>query len=154
MRFCLAHTLRPVSACLLFLLACCVHSGCGGSSGYHVSGKATFNGKPIPLGKIYFTPDAKKGNTGAAGWADIKDGAYNTAGAGGSPVLGGPTLVRIEGVDGVRIDDERPNGNPLFGYYETSVDMPKSGTTKDFDVPASAANAVPPGAATQTTGGP
>jgi len=134
-----------VYGCLLFLL-CAALLGCGGSSGYHISGNATFNGKPIPVGKIYFTPDAAKKNTGAAGWADIKDGKYDTRSSGGMGIIGGPTLVRIEGSDGVKLDEERPNGTPLFAYYETPVDLPKSNSTKDFDVPASAASATPPSA--------
>jgi len=108
-----------------------------------VSGKVTFHGKPIPLGKIYFIPDGSKGNTGAAGYADIKDGEYDTKGQGGKGMIGGPMLVRIEGVDGVKIDEERPNGNPLFPAYETQVDMPKSSTTKEFDVPLSAKDRKP-----------
>jgi hypothetical protein len=133
-----------VCGCLLVVLTALL-TGCG-SSGYHVSGKATFDGKPIPVGKIYFTPDASKGNDGASGWADIKDGAFNTSASGGMGIVGGPTLVRIEGADGLRIDDDRPNGNPLFTHYETAVDLPKSTTTKDFDVPASAKDAAPPSA--------
>ena len=41
---------------LLAALACCLVLGCGGGSKlYRVSGKVTFAGKPVPVGKIYFT---------------------------------------------------------------------------------------------------
>jgi len=125
-------------------LICCLALGCGEKI-YRVSGKATFAGKPIPVGKIYFTPDAAKGNSGPSGYATIKDGQYDTATGGGQGILGGPMVVRIEGADGVKIDEERPNGKPLFAHYETQLEMPKSTTTKDFDVPASAVNQKPGG---------
>lgn len=118
--------------------------GCGASDGYRVSGKATFEGKPIPIGRIYFTPDASKQNTGAAGYATIKDGTYDTSAEGGMGVLGGPMIVKIEGSDGVRTDDEHPFGNQLFYAHEVPVDLPKSSTTKDFDVPSTAVNPPPP----------
>ena len=132
--------------CLTSLFVCLL-VGCGDGGGrHHVSGNATFAGKPIPTGKIYFTPDASKGNSGAAGWADIQDGKFDTKAPGGQATIGGPMLVRIEGADGVRIDEERPNGNPLFPFYETQVDLPKSSSTRDFDVPAEAVNYQPPSA--------
>jgi len=133
---------RP-AVLLGMLLIACLAAGCGGSSGYHMSGNATFNGKPIPVGRIYFMPDGSKGNTGAASSADIKDGKYDTS-AGGQGAVGGPMIVKIEGFDGVKTDEDRPSGNPLFAFYETPFDMPKGSSTKDFDVPASAVSAQPP----------
>jgi hypothetical protein len=132
----------------LALLASALILGCGGdgASRFNVSGSATFAGKPIPVGKIYFTPDAAKGNSGAAGYADIKDGKFSTASAGGMGTIGGAMLVRIEGADGIALDEDRPNGNPLFTFYEVAVEFPKESTTKDFDVPADAAKAQPPDA--------
>jgi len=124
-------------------MVCCLAVGCGGGKSYHVSGKASFAGKPIPVGKIYFTPDAAKGNSGATGYADIKDGKYDTSAAGGMGIIGGPMIVRIEGSDGVKIDEERPGGKPLFPEYQKAEDFPKAATTKDFDVPASAASGKP-----------
>jgi hypothetical protein len=138
--------IRPVAYAshLVLALACSLVLGCGGGpSLYRVSGNATFAGKPIPTGKIYFSPDSSKGNTGATGYADIKDGKYDTSAAGGRGTIGGAMIVRIEGADGIRIDEERPAGNALFPSYETSVELAKSGTTKDFDVPANAATAQP-----------
>jgi hypothetical protein len=127
---------------LVFVVAALL--GCGDGNGYRVSGKATFEGKPIPVGRIYFTPDAAQQNTGAAGYAAIKDGAYDTSAEGGMGVVAGPMIVKIEGSDGVRTDDEHPFGNQLFYPYETKANLPKSSSTKDFDVPASAVNPPPP----------
>lgn len=116
--------------------------GCGGDQvGNRLTGKVTFNNQPVPAGSITFDPDGAKGNTGASGWARIKDGVYDTAAEGGQGVAGGPMVVRIEGYDGVKIDEERLNGKPLFPEYRVQVDLPKEGGTQDFDVPASAASA-------------
>lgn len=117
-------------------------SGCGDSSGLNrLSGNVTFNKQPIPIGKIYFEPDGSKGNTGAAGFADIKDGKYDTSATGGQGVIGGPSIVRIEGFDGVKLDEERINGMPLFPVYRTTAELPKGSGTMDFDVPADAVKA-------------
>jgi len=118
---------------LLPTLACCLALGCG-SKLHHVSGTVTFKGKPVPQGKIYFSPDGSKGNKGAAGFADIKDGAYDTKAKGGQGTIGGPVIVTIQGSDGSKA---------LFVEYKTPVDLPKEGTTKDFDVPESAAKGLP-----------
>jgi hypothetical protein len=63
------------------------------------------------------------------GFADIKDGTYDTGAKGSQGVGGGPMGVRIEGLDA--------NGKVLF-QYATSVDLPAEPTTKDFEVPDSA----------------
>jgi hypothetical protein len=111
---------------------------------FDVSGKVTFNGKPVPVGRIYFDPDLSKKNDGLQGTAEIEDGYYNTA-KGGMGTTGGPVVVRIEASDGVAGDPERPNGKPLFPYYEVQVDLPRENKiTRDFDVPASAAQMKPP----------
>ena len=34
--------------------------GCGDGKGYRLTGKVTFKGQPIPVGKIYFNPDGSK----------------------------------------------------------------------------------------------
>lgn len=128
------------------LFACLVLVGCGGS-GVHSSGKVTFKGEPVPKGKIYFIPDGSKGNKGATGWANIENGVYDTAAAGGKITVGGAMKVSIEGVDpnasgkavkGDTSGEERIKS--LFPVYETTVDLGSSSGTHDFEVPASAAN--------------
>lgn len=125
-------------------LAC---AGCGGEAGYHISGKVTFDGKPIPQGKIYFAPDGTKDNKGATGYADIKDGAYNTASTGGKKHVGGPMRVSIEGSDPSQKIEDPVNGEmtikSLFPGYQTTADLDKKTSTKDFDVPAAAAEQKP-----------
>src|SRR5689334_1330990 len=92
----------PVAACLAL-------AGCGGGTAgrYEVAGAVTYDGKPVPTGKVYFTPDASKQNAGPQGVGDIKDGRYDTRQGKGGP--GGPVLVHIEGYDG-RATAESPMG--------------------------------------------
>jgi hypothetical protein len=127
-------------------LAVCLLAGCGGEDGYDVSGKVTFQGNPVPAGQIYFTPDDSKGNSGATGYADIKDGEYDTAAEGGKPTAGGPMIVRIEGQDPSVPGEQQPGSAPgevtiktLFPTYETTAELPKEDATQNFDVPAEAA---------------
>lgn len=120
-------------------LLCCLAVGC--SKGNRISGKVTFKGQPIPSGKIYFIPDATKGNSGPTGFAMIKDGAYDTS-AGGRGAVGGQMIVAIEGFDPTATVKDPESGEdllkPLFPRYETAAELPNATTTKDFDVPASA----------------
>jgi hypothetical protein len=51
---------------------------------------------------------------------------------------------RIAGGSGAQSDDDSKTPPPLFAPYETTADLPKSNTTKDFDVPESAKTAKPP----------
>jgi len=105
--------------------------GCGeeGNKLFRVCGSVTFDGRPVPAGKVYFIPDESQGNSGPQGRADIKDGRYDTE-TGGKGTNGGPMIVRIEGFDGPTL---------LFTGYETTVDLPRRTATQDFDVPADAA---------------
>lgn len=117
-------------------------AGCGGDGANRISGKVSFNGKPLPAGKIYFTPDGSKGNTGAAGFADIKDGVYDTGTGRGS--VKGAVVVAIEGFDpgqsGAKEKGDTSGETTvksLFARYEIKLDV--TGTmTKDFEVPAEA----------------
>ena len=98
-----------------------------------IRGRITFGGEPVPVGTIAFEPDASAGNTGPAGYGDIKDGAYVTQGRFGA--VGGPHIVRIEGF--AKPDPANPDASPtpLFREYTTKVDLPRKATTQDFDVP-------------------
>lgn len=126
----------------LSMLVCLV--GCGSKTGNRVSGMITFQGKPVPAGKIYFMPDSSKGNKGATGYADIRDGKYDTSTEGGQGAPSGAVVIAIEGTD----PSAAPTGKDvsgdvtaklLFARYEVPVDMPDSVSTKDIEVPATAA---------------
>ncbi len=101
---------------------------------YHLSGAITYQGKPVPGGTIVFEPDATKGNEGAAGYAKIQDGRYDTRAEGDKGTAGGPHLVRILGLDGIP-RGELLNGMPVFPEYSTTADLPTQDSTRDFEVP-------------------
>src|SRR5262245_19161865 len=76
--------------------------GCSGQDGprrYEVSGQITLNGKPAPVGEIYFEPDASQGNTGPGAVARIANSSYRTPKVKGVSV--GPHVVNIVASDGV-----------------------------------------------------
>lgn len=102
--------------------------GCSGESGpprYRVSGAVTYEGKPVPIGAIQFTPDATQGNSGPPAFADIKDGKYDTA-VSGKGFIGGPQIVAIDAYSGKNADaDLLPNGEPLVQGYQKVFDLPK-----------------------------
>jgi hypothetical protein len=100
----------------------------------HLSGQVLFNGKPVPIGEIYFDPDVAKGKDGPQGFARIENGRYDTR-IGGKPLTAGPHVVRILGFDGkARPEDDLPFGRRLFAEYTTAVDVSESSPALDFEV--------------------
>ncbi len=140
-----AFSLRPARL-LPLLIVLGFTAGCGDST-TRLSGKVTFNGKPVPAGKIYFIPDGAKGNKGATGYANIVDGTYDTSATGGRGSAPGAVVVAIEGNDPTATNKPAKGDTSgettvksLFPRYETTLDVSGS-ATKDFDVPADAAKA-------------
>ena len=115
---------------------CLLTASCGrsGPDRYNLSGVVKYEGKPIPVGFIYFNPDESKGNKGPGSGAEIKNGQYSTpAGAG---IIGGPMIVKIDGYDGVSKElngETLANGSALFEAYELHVDLEKKNGKKDFE---------------------
>lgn len=135
-------------AAALAVLACGLTAGCGDDGTHRVSGTVTFKGQPVPVGKIYFTPDATKGGRGPSGYADIKDGKYDTASTGGRGSIAGAVIISVEGFDPAAKPGKADASSEvlfksLFPRYEIQTDMPASSSTKDIDVPADAATAKP-----------
>jgi len=125
---------RSILSVMLFAV---LLSGCGGESGparYDISGKVTFDGKPIPQGSIAFQP--VDGGIGG-GFAIIQDGQYDTS-QGGRGHLGGSHKVVITGTDGTPVNAADPDAGmiELFPAYETTHELPEESGTQDFDVPA------------------
>ncbi|MBL8867676.1 MAG: hypothetical protein JNK93_19130 [Planctomycetia bacterium] len=125
-------------------------TGCGGDGTSRVSGTVKFAGQPVKAGKIYFTPDGAKGNSGPTGYAEIIDGAYDTSAAGGRGAGKGAMIVAIEGRDPSQAGKTEKGDTSgevtvktLFPRYETTADLPGGATTKDFEVPADAAKPKP-----------
>lgn len=128
---------RIIALAMLF-----VTIGCG-KDGNRISGTISFNGQPVPAGKIYFTPDTSKGNSGAAGFADIIDGKYDTSLPGGRGASSGAMVVAIEGID----PNNKPagagedvTGSVLFPRYETYAEIAGGDAVQDFVVPPEAAD--------------
>jgi hypothetical protein len=116
--------------------------GCGGSQLVEVSGEVTFDGKPVPAGRIYFTTDTTKGNDGPQGFAEIHDGKFDTR-KNGRGAWGGPTVVSIKGFDGNMEGAGNAVGRPLFKEHKVSIDLPRESCTQNFTVPAAAAKDLP-----------
>ncbi len=123
--------------CLLVAVFFNTGCGTGGPTTFDVKGTVTFDGKPVPAGRIDFFPDLAKNNDGPQGFAFIKNGVFDTR-LGGQGHTGGPVIIRIEGFDG-KSDDPRFLGNPIFVAHQIHRDMPKEATTEALEVPASAA---------------
>jgi hypothetical protein len=134
------NDLRWTGRILIAALAMCMIGGCGsspeGPPRFQISGRVTFDGKPVPKGFISFEPDTQAGNKGPGGGAPILNGQYKTERERG--VVGGPHLVRIVGYGGVSetVEGEQlADGKPLFETFETKFDFPKQHGTADFQVP-------------------
>jgi hypothetical protein len=121
-------------------MALLASSGCGGEGlhRYRVSGSVRFEGKPVPVGEIYFEPDSRQGNTGPTGFAEIRDGRYDTAGnPPGKGAVAGAQQVRINGYGlppKPTRDNPEPDGVVLFRDYSTTATLPAAASTQDFEV--------------------
>lgn len=127
---------RERSQAALIVAAVLVAVGCSsrqeGPQRFAVSGKVTFDGKPVPAGRITLEPDTAAGNSGPAGYGNIVAGRFTTYPRMGA--VGGPHIVRISGFDGVPAG-EMVEGKPLFAEYMTKVELPSKATMIDFEVP-------------------
>lgn len=132
------------------MLVVLLFPGCGGSSDgpprFRVSGTVTYDGQPVHMGRITFTPDSQKGNTGPAGYADIRNGRFDT-GQDGQGVVGGPHVVMIQGYSSEVIveyhedaDAEIERPKPLFDRYEEQMDLETAHSQISIEVPVSVAN--------------
>ncbi|MCA9249083.1 MAG: hypothetical protein KDA42_18300 [Planctomycetales bacterium] len=111
--------------------------GCGGADGptrFRVEGAITYNGQPVPAGRVDFEPDKSKNNRGPVGYAKIEAGRYETLP--GKGAISGPQRVKVRGFNGVA-NAEMPDGDVLFRPYETEVDLPAHDHSWDIDVPSS-----------------
>ena len=106
------------------MTAACSNSGV---ERHKLSGKVTYQGKPVVKGSIIFEPDTAKGNSGPQGFAAIQDGSYTTDKF-GRGAISGPLIVRISG------QIETPNGEKKsIPDYTTHIDLPKEASTHDFE---------------------
>ena len=110
--------------------------GCGKAKAqrHHLSGRVTFQGKPVPMGQIVFEPDIRQGNRGPQGYAEILDGQYQTD-QHGKGVMMGALTVEISGFPPADGSAGNPD-TPLFTPYKTTAQVSKETTTLDFEVPS------------------
>lgn len=115
--------------------------GCGaGPTGNRLSGKVTFKGQPVPAGKVQIAPDSSKGNSGPSGYANIQNGAYDTAASGGMGAPSGAVIITVDGFD----PNPPPGAEPdvtttlLFSGYQVPAELPDGDSVKDIEVPDSA----------------
>ncbi len=130
------RTLPTTLRCTLLAAMATILAGCNASSDgpprYQVSGTATLNGQPIPVGEVSLTPDTDKGNSGPGSVARIVDGKYQTES--GMGVVGGPYTVSISAFDGVPVG-ESTEGTPLLQQpHKESVEFEKQDSVKDFAI--------------------
>ncbi|PQO44063.1 hypothetical protein [Blastopirellula marina] len=124
----------------LLVVAILAAVGCSsandGPQRYRIQGEITYDGKPLPGGRISFAPDTELGNSGPEGYADIIDGYYDTNN-GGKGVVPGAHNVRIEGYDGEPSprNDFYRYGNMVFRVHRDKIEVPEKASSKNFDVP-------------------
>lgn len=124
-------------ACMSIVVGLLALTGCGGGSDsnlVHVSGTVTVDGKPLPLGLIVFEPDPMR-NRGPQGFANIKDGRFDTCQAGKAVALG-PQIVRITGGDGVKAEAFSPFGNLLFDEHMVQLEVSQGQPPLNLDIPS------------------
>lgn len=100
-----------------------------------VTGQVTFKGEPVPMGVIQFTPDASSGNKGMAGFAEIRDGKYDTE-TSGRGVESGAITVTIDAYSMKNINpDIKPHGDALIIGYKQKTSIGTDSTTElDFEI--------------------
>ncbi len=130
----------PTRVVLLVLVTCLMGLGCGGGDSgparFPLTGKVTFEGQPVKFGTIQFDPD--KGNEGPQGFAEIRDGAFDTS-KGGQGAVHGKIVAKINGYESAPASANSEDPVPtLFVNHEVRFEMSDKVTTKDFDVPKQA----------------
>jgi len=129
--------INRIAALLAFLFFSSI-LGCGGGDGgvklFQVSGTVTFNGQPVPYGSVNFAPDTSAGNSGPQGSASIVDGKFDTRKDDGRGTVGGAMIATISGRS-KNTSNETEDQGILFQNYELKIELPKSTTTIDIDVP-------------------
>jgi len=126
------------------LLLAAAFAGCGsGAPEFHqLKGNVTFDGKPVVYGTIEFIPNAAKQHQGPAGSADIVDGVYDTAAAGGKGLSKGPHVARVtvfaEKLPPANADETVVTKAPTPIAVGFPVEVDVTSETLDIAVPASA----------------
>lgn len=112
-----------------------VGAGCqkSGPVRVHVAGEITYKGKPLPAGIITIEPDITRGADGPQGFAQIKNGKFDTR-QNGRMACQGPAIVSIQGYDGVSKGPENVLGSALFTQYTEMVELNGKDPTLKLDI--------------------
>ncbi len=118
------------------------YSGCNNNKpGYFdVSGTVQLNGKDVPTGRIIFSPDGGKGNSGAQGLVEISQGKITKV---IRPIVGGPHWLEIQAFDGAAGKDVEGMvtlGKRLIPIQKAQVDLPRSDVELAIDMQGTADN--------------
>lgn len=132
---------RTESVVNLFCLVCTMLFivGCGSANkAVDLQGEVSYAGKPIPLGKIVFTPDTSRGNSGPQGFAAIEQGKFNTTVRTGRGSVPGHVIVKIEGFETATAGSDGFLGKPLFEKpYEQAIEINAGQEALTISIPAS-----------------
>lgn len=119
-------------------LVCAVlQIGCGsekGSALIELTGRVEYDGRPLPLGMIIFEPDPAAGNKGPQGYAQIKNGIYDTRNN-GKGTVSGDIIIKITGGDGVNPEPFTPFGKNLFQEQISKAKIDPTAKTHDVKIP-------------------
>lgn len=123
----------------LCIITLALSVGCSSSDDpfprFAFSGTVTFNGAPVPAGRVVIEPDEIAGNKGPQSILLIKDGKFDSTDGRGA--IAGDVIIRVEGLDG-KPDEVAglPDGAPLFPPYEMKKSLPAESSTIEIEVPA------------------
>ena len=131
---------RPKFTVSSVLLTLILFQGCdrGGVDRVEIFGTVTWKGKPVPMGLVFFTPDAAKGNRGPQGFALIKDGRFDTRFEKSKGTVTGPHTVMINACNGRNINRMRSYGDDMFVEQPTlQIEIPEAGGEINLVIPDS-----------------
>lgn len=99
----------------------------------HISGKVSFKGTPLTLGRIDLLADGSQGNQGPTGFAIVNNGQYDTR-EGKAPVPG-PVIVQISWLDAPPGHTPEMGINPaMIKKYSTVIEVSADHNEHDFDI--------------------
>jgi len=119
--------MAPCAAGLIAASLC----GCGGHGAerFAISGAVTYDGAPVPGGRIVFAP--AQGVSGPGAVAEIENGRYATRRGHGATA--GLHRVTVYGTDGTEPTQTRDNS--LFPPYRLEVELSAEQPRQDFHIP-------------------
>jgi len=125
------RNMLKVTGVLAILCVGCFNSG----PDYHqVSGNVTFNGQPVPLGEVSFTPNSAEGNSGPSVVCPINEGKYQSPA--GRGVVGGAYIAVISGFQKASPSNDptaSDYGQRLFPVQRKTLALPDQDSQYDFE---------------------